>query len=183
LWKYQCINSVILGQIIEKASGLSLAKFTQKYLWQQINATSEAFWWQDQNHIIKAFCCFFATARDYAKIAITVLQGGKYFHNYVVTPQYISQMFTPNLHLKNKYGDTVNYFGLHAWLTYYKGLRINYFRGMYGQYIILIPQKNAAIIHLGFKQVPPSRKHLPQDFKDYLAIGLDILNQSNYSAM
>jgi len=176
IMEYQCVNSLLLGQIIEHTSGIPIAQFAQKYLWNKIGATHDAFWTTDKNGITRTFCCFYATARDYAKMGLLVLNNGKYIDGtYVLPDDYIQRMTSPNTFLKNKKGETVDYYGYQMWITHYKGYTIPYFRGMFGQYVFIVPGKNAVIVRLGDKRTEQMKNHTPIDAFIYLEAAFDIL--------
>lgn len=46
----------------------------------------------------------------------------------------------------------MDYYGFQIWIMNYKGMRNPYFRGMLGQYVIAIPEKNAIVVRLGHKK-------------------------------
>ncbi|HNP98339.1 MAG TPA: hypothetical protein PKK99_04760, partial [Bacteroidia bacterium] len=57
-------------------------------------------------------------------------------------------------------GAPVEYYGYQCWLTNYQDHPIVYARGIYGQYIIVIPDQRMIIVRLGKKQgqkIPPNR--------------------------
>ena len=56
---------------------------------------------------------------------------------------------TANL-LDEKGNKNVNY-GYQFWMTNYKNMHIYYARGLWGQYVICIPEKNMIVVRLGRK--------------------------------
>ena len=55
---YQSGNTQLLGFVIKKATGMSVAEYAEEKLWKRIGAESEAFWSMDREEgDEKAFCC------------------------------------------------------------------------------------------------------------------------------
>ncbi len=175
-FSYKCINSILLGQILEKASGMSVTDFAYKYLWQPLGSESDALWSTDKNGIVKVFCCFYATPRDYARLGMLILNGGVINGNVIVSKDYLDQMISPALYLRDNTGDSVYYYGYHIWITRYRGLTIPYMQGMFGQYVFIIPEKNAVVVRLGEKRSRQMVHHTPIDVEIYLNAAFDILN-------
>ena len=46
----------------------------------------------------------------------------------------------------------MDYYGFQIWIMHYKEMRFPAFRGLGGQYMFVIPQKNAIVIRLGHKR-------------------------------
>lgn len=58
----------------------------------------------------------------------------------------------------------------------YKGQQNPYFRGMLGQYIVAIPEKNAIIVRLGHKKDEERIRETTRDVYRYMDIGTKILD-------
>ncbi len=52
-------------------------------------------------------------------------------------------------HVPDKQGMAVDYYGYQWWIYPMEGHRIFYARGILGQYILVIPEKNMVIVRLG----------------------------------
>jgi len=148
-WKYQCGNTLLLSMILEKSTGVSIYKYAEEKLWKPIGATSNALWGKDTSiGTTKAFCCFYATPRDFAKLGLLVLNKGNYNGQQIVPTEYINTMTQPATWLKNKRKD-VKFYGLHIWRAKYHRDYIPYFSGMFGQYIFIFPKENAVVVRFG----------------------------------
>ncbi len=178
-FSYKCINSILLGMILAKAAQTPLNEFIEKHLWTPMGAEHDALWITDKKGIVKSFCCLYATARDYAKFGLVLLNKGQFNGNQIVSQQYIQQMLTPASNLHDKNGDPVDYYGLHIWFTHYRGKTIPYIRGMFGQYIFILPEENAIFVRLGSKHKITTGNQTPQDAFLYLDTGYKILDQLN----
>jgi CubicO group peptidase (beta-lactamase class C family) len=167
-FNYQSGNSQLLGYIVEKATGKSVSEYTQEKIWKRIGTEHEAYWSLDkENGDEKAFCCLYATARDFGRLGKLILQEGKYGKQQVIPLWYMKEIYNvPSLTTEENVPN--QRYGLHIWT--YKGETnpIYYCRGIKGQYIISIPNENLVIVRLGLKRddnfVIPEEQKKNKDF-------------------
>jgi CubicO group peptidase (beta-lactamase class C family) len=160
-----------------KATGKSVTQYATEKLWQPLHMEQQALWSTDHaNGMEKAFCCLSATARDYAKLGQLVLQGGRWDSTQVIPAAYIKEATSPATYLLNKKNQPVNHYGYQFWIMHHKNLTIPYFCGIIGQFIFVIPEKNAVIVRLG-ANVANSLDDNEQytDGFEYVDAGLSIL--------
>lgn len=149
IFKYQSGNSQLLGFILEAATGQNISAYCQKKLWKPIGATSPAHWSLDkENGDEKAFCCLYATTRDFARIGELILHKGRLGNKQIISEQYMNEMCTP-APLTTEEGIPNTRYGLHIWMTKYKGKDIIYCRGILGQYVAAIPQDGIVFVRTG----------------------------------
>ncbi|MBC5775665.1 serine hydrolase [Pontibacter sp. KCTC 32443] len=148
-FSYKSGDTQILGMVVEAATGKSLSRYAEDKLWKPLGAEHDAEWSVDNpTGIEKAYCCFFSNARDFARIGKLYLQNGVWDGDTIVDPAYVRASLTPN-GLQNSSGQPADY-GYQWWLLpNYKGQNIFYARGILGQYIIVIPEKEIIIVRLG----------------------------------
>ena len=151
-FNYQSGNSQILGFIIEKATGKSINEYAAEKLWIPLGARNDAFWSLDkEGGDEKAFCCMYATARDYALLGQVILNKGFYNGAQIVPEWYMKKMLeTPYMTTKEKVPNMR--YGWHTWVYKNRGNPVYYCRGLMGQYMIAIPNKNRVIVRLGTKR-------------------------------
>jgi CubicO group peptidase (beta-lactamase class C family) len=177
VWNYQSVSTQVLGNILVKATGKSVTQYATEKLWQPLHMEQQALWSTDHaNGMEKAFCCLSATARDYAKLGQLVLQGGRWDSTQVIPAAYIKEATSPATYLLNKKNQPVNHYGYQFWIMHHKNLTIPYFCGIIGQFIFVIPEKNAVIVRLG-ANVANSLDDNEQytDGFEYVDAGLSIL--------
>ena len=76
--------------------------------------------------------------------------------------------------LLEKDGTANNRYGYSWWLMDYNNLEIFYARGILGQYIVVIPEKDLVIVRLGHKRSKvPGAKH-PADVFMYIDAALSL---------
>jgi len=175
-FKYLSGNTQLLAFIIAKASGKSISQYAYEKLWLPLGAENEALWYLDhEGGFEKSYCCFTSTARDLAKIGQMVMQRGKWNGKQIVSEAYIEAMLKPASHLLDENHKPVDFYGFQWWMTRYKDLDIKYARGIYGQYIILIPEKNTVIVRQGHKRDKEKIGEHPADFFKYIDMVLPML--------
>lgn len=149
-YKYISSDTQVLGLVISNAAGMSLSEFAAKYLWSPLGAEKNALWSLDKaNGTEKAFCCFFATARDFSRIGLLLLNNGSFFDQSVVSAGFISDMTSANA-LPDNNNEYTDYYGWQIWLLPdYEEYGAYYARGIYGQFIIVIPALEIVVVRLG----------------------------------
>lgn len=157
-FEYTDIQTLLLGAVLQEATGMPVSDYASQKLWQPLHAEHDALWsFYRQDGYQKAFCCFSATARDYARLGQLVLQQGRWNEKQIVPQAYLQEATQPRTDLMH-YPETdfVNYsYGYQFWMLrvlteddtrVHKGA---YFAGHRGQYIITIPEKNMVVVRVG----------------------------------
>lgn len=170
-YDYASGNSQILGFILKEASGLYPAEFVEKYIWSAINTENQLMWSLDhEKGVEKAFCCIYATTRDYARFGQLLLNKGSWKNREVVSSDILNQLTTP----MNK--ETPQY-GLHFWLLDDPENPAIYARGILGQYIIAIPSLDMVVVRTGHERkdkYPVEKNNYkslhPKDLFTYISI-------------
>ena len=151
---YQSGNSQILGFILEEATGVTLTEYMYTKIWQPIGANSNAYWSLDrEDGDEKAFCCLYASAQDFALLGQLVLHNGNLNGKQIISQSFLKEMVkTPYLTTDD---DVSNMrYGWHIWIYKNEGNPVYYFRGLKGQYIIVVPHQNRVIVRIGEKRGP-----------------------------
>ncbi|MGI0119995.1 serine hydrolase domain-containing protein [Zooshikella sp. RANM57] len=179
-FRYASINTQILAEVLEKATGVTISKYAATKLWQPIGATQPALWSLDQaNGEEKAFCCFFSNAQDFARIGQLILNRGQWQDQQVVPYQYLVDALRPARYLKDhKDGQEVDFYGYHFWLTTYKHMEVVIVQGIKGQYILVIPAMNAVVVRLGEKKSAHRTRYMADDMFNYLDITMSVLKKN-----
>lgn len=174
-FKYLSGNTQVLGLILEKVTGKTLAEYASETLWKPLNAEHESLWnLDDEGGMEKAFCCYYATARDYARIGQLVLNGGKWNGQQVIDADYLAKAIAPTdlPHYESKQQNK-NY-GYQWWSGTHRGIDFTYARGIKGQYIIVVPERKAVIVRTGRTRGSKDSSDHPVDLYDWIDGGLDV---------
>jgi CubicO group peptidase (beta-lactamase class C family) len=159
IFDYKSGDTQVLSFVLEKATGMKLSKYVEQKLWEPLGAVNDAIWSLDKKDgDEKAYCCLNSNAREFARLGSLYLHEGNWKGNQLIDSSYVKAALSSH-GLKNREGNEVNYYGYQIWLTpNYKGQNNFYFRGILGQYVVVIPEKKVVMVRLGKKRgdrVPP----------------------------
>ena len=181
VFRYASGNTQVLGMVLTKATGLTLSKYASIKLWSKIGAEQDAFWNLDRKGgMEKAFCCFYATPRDFGRIGQLYLNGGQWNGESILSPSFIEEALSPVL-LPDIWLNRLNdVYGLHWWLAKHRGMDFFYARGIRGQYIICNKEHRLVIVRMGHKRNPVDHQlgH-PPDLFDHINAALEIIISSS----
>ncbi|HEY9125320.1 MAG TPA: serine hydrolase [Bacteroidales bacterium] len=91
-FRYLSANTQLLAFILEKATGKSVSEYASEKIWRPLGASKDALWSLDNaNGNEKAYCCFNAIARDFARIGQLVLNKGRWNGKQIISEKYIKQ--------------------------------------------------------------------------------------------
>ena len=155
----------ILALVIMNATGMTLSEYASEKFWKPMGAKNDALWSLDhENGLEKAYCCFNSNARDFARWGQLILNNGRWNGKQLISETYLNQATTPAAYLEDEDGNAVDYYGFQWWIINYKGFKIPYMRGILGQYVFAIREKNAVVVRLGHKRseelIGPNRKDI-----------------------
>ncbi len=155
-FEYQSGATQLLGMIVMKATGKSLAEYASEKLWKPMGANHAAKWHLDNEDGIElAFCCFNSNARDFARFGKLMLNNGNWNGNQILDSAFVSLAVRPY---------AVPYYGHGFWIDDSYGTHIFYQRGILGQYIISIPEHDLIIVRLGHHREENINMH-PADLR------------------
>lgn len=175
VFEFKGIDVQLLALVLESATHQKVSSYASDKLWKPMGARHDALWSIDKpGGSEKAFCCFHAGARDFARFGQLILYRGKWNEKQLISESYLNQALAPASHLTDIQGNRVEYYGWHWWLADYKGYRIFYMRGVCGQYVMVIPQLHTVIVRLGQKPPAEPMDGIPADFYTWIDAGLDL---------
>ena len=78
VFNYNTGESNLVGGIVRAAVGNNLATYAEQKIWQAFGMEHDASWSIDDDHGVElGGCCINATLRDYARIGLFALRGGR----------------------------------------------------------------------------------------------------------
>ncbi|MFK8052794.1 MAG: serine hydrolase domain-containing protein [Woeseiaceae bacterium] len=159
---YANANTQYLAWVIEEASGMRYGDFLAQKLWQPLGNAEARLWLDHPNGMPRASCCLQASARDWLRIGLLLLNSGTIDGRTIVSADWVEKMTQPS---------TVNpNYGFQIWLgsphqpkrTYYKELKVFvpakdafarddvfYFDGSGGQRVYVVPSERLVIVRIG----------------------------------
>ena len=147
-FEYQSGATQLLGLILEQVTGKHLAELASDWLWKPLGMEAPALWSLDKAEGRELnFCCFNARARDFGRLGLFVMHNGRSMEgNQQVDSSFLSMARTP---FASNGKVLTPYYGHSFWIGSVDGIDFQYFQGMKGQYIVLIPSKNMVVVRTG----------------------------------
>ena len=174
VFKYYSCNTQLLAFILESVTGKSINEYASEKLWIPMGAKYPALWNTDtKGGDEKAFCCINSNARDFARIGKLYMNNGNWNGTQIIDSTYVSQA-TSAADLLDKDGNKNLNYGYQFWITNYKDLDIYYARGLWGQYVICIPDKDMIIVRLGRKYGKSLEDGHHEDFYQFIDAALEM---------
>ena len=96
-FNYDNKNTILLGMIIEAATGKSLPDFFGEQIWSKIGASSDFMWAGTKNNIIGAEGWSASIPRDFAKIGLLVANEGIINGEQIINKEWIKQQTTKQI--------------------------------------------------------------------------------------
>ena len=153
VFNYNGGGIIILGEIINNASGLTVEEFAKTYLFKQLGINSSQ-WYQFNNGVYAIEGSLSLRPRDMLKFGILYLQNGIWQGKEVLSKEWInksSNLYKNNNGIKIPIEDSgKNGYGYTWWITTHKlkGEKINMYRanGWGGQTIMVFPDVKMVVV-------------------------------------
>ncbi len=109
-FRYSNVNSLLLGMVLERATGRRYAELLDALIWRPLGAGPARVWLDRPGGTAKTYCCLLATARDWARVGLLLVRQGRVAGRQVVGRRWVEHMLRPSPLEQN--------YGLHVWLGY-----------------------------------------------------------------
>lgn len=162
-YKYLSGNVELLGMIIEKATGQKLSNYLSESFWKPLGMQSDALWQLDsqKDGLEKTYCCIASNARDFARFGKLYKDSGNWNGNQLLDSSFVQTSIHPRF--------SGSPYGYGFWLSDYLEKHIFVMRGIFGQYVITIPEDNLIIVRLGHNRGERIKeKPFTADFYTYI---------------
>ncbi len=146
-FQYKTIDTAVLGWLVERAAGTSVAAYTEQCLWEPLGAEADGFYIMDgAPGIGREFsgAGFNATLRDYARFGQMVLNEGVADGRRIVSEDWILQSTRPSGSEDIRRGG----YGL-QWWTMGNSKAFSAI-GLQGQYIYIDPDTDTVVVKLSY---------------------------------
>ncbi len=166
----------IMAEVIEAAYRRPLDELVREKIWTPLGCEHDAYWGKDRTDgDFKAFCCLYATARDFGRIGQMYLDSGMWHGKQIVPRDYWQASITPAKLLdKGKPNARYGYFW---WLAEIDGKPIHYCRGFHGEYVVVIPHERLVFVRTGMKREEVNAEGHPQDVFQWIAIARELASR------
>ena len=153
---YAGIETEILGLIVARAEGKSLAEQLESRIWQPMGAEADATWMLDPTGQEAAYCCFHAVLRDWARLGLMLAHDGAWNGRQIVPRQWLLDATTVQAPwLAPRVATPFMGYGYQLWL--FPGPRRQFaLLGIHGQAVYVDPTAHLVLVHTAVR-VKPSR--------------------------
>lgn len=146
-FQYKTIDTAVLGWLVERATGMSLAAYTEECLWEPLGAESDGFYIMDgPPGVGREFsgAGFNASLRDYARFGQMILNNGVADGRRIVSADWIRQSTMPSHKEDNRRGG----YGLQWWTL----ANTDAFSaiGLQGQYVYIDPDTQTVVVKMSY---------------------------------
>ena len=163
----------IMAEVLEAAWKLPLDELVAEKIWTPLGCEHPAYWGKDRAEgDFKAFCCLYATARDFGRIGQLYLDSGMWKGREIVPRDFFLASVTP-AKVMDKGRPNARY-GYFWWLAELDGKPIHYCRGFHGEYVVVIPHEDLVLVRTGMKREEVNEEGHPQDVFHWIAIAREL---------
>ena len=145
VWQYNNFHPLLLGLVLERATGMSVSEYMASRLWQPLGAVGDATWNLDStgSGFEKLESGINARAVDYARFGVLFLHGGDWNGTRIVSEDWVQAATAADITT-----DPANHYQFFWWLDLERPGRF-YALGKYGQYIYVAPDADTVVVRLG----------------------------------
>lgn len=97
-FRYLTLNTAVLGQVIEKATGMPIANYMSERIWKPLGAEADAFWMADGppgTGTAMNGMGYNATLRDYGRVGLMMLHSGKANGRQIIPAAWVGESTVP----------------------------------------------------------------------------------------
>ena len=135
---YKTGETDMAGILVANATHKGLAQYMAEKLWQPYGMERDAIWMVDRGSMERGGCCISMTLRDYARVGLFMLDGGKIGSKQVLPPWYVQEA-TSNQLKPPATGD----YGYFWWGRGNDGYSA---QGIFGQQIRIVPKEKLIVV-------------------------------------
>ena len=171
-------STQIMSEVLEAAYGQPLDVLVREKIWGPLGCEHDAYWGKDrEDGDFRAFCCLYATARDFGRIGQLYLDSGMWNGKQIIPREYWLASITPaDLEDNGKRNERYGYFW---WLAELDGKPIHYCRGFHGEYVVVIPDEDLVFVRTGMKREEVNTEGHPNDVYQWIAIARELASRKS----
>jgi CubicO group peptidase (beta-lactamase class C family) len=144
-WHYNNYNPLLLGMVLERATGMSVSEYLSTRLWQPLGAESDATWSLDSERsgFEKMESGLNAAPADYARFGLLFLHEGEWNGRRIVPREWADAAVAADTET-----DPAGHYQYFWWIDTERAGRY-YALGNFGQYVYVAPDADAVIVRNG----------------------------------
>lgn len=142
-WNYSTGDARVVSKIIQEATGTKLSDYAEQHLFSPLGIRSVE-WPTDSSETSFGGTGVLMKPRDIAKIGYLYLKDGKWGNRQLLPDGWVKESTTPYVDTKGNF-DGAKY-GYYFWLKEVGGFDTYRGMGLYGQYMVVIPDLDLVVI-------------------------------------
>ena len=144
-WHYNNYNPLLLGMVLERATGMTVSEYMATRLWQPLGAEADATWSLDavRPGFEKMESGLNAAPADYARFGLLFLHGGEWNGKRIVSEEWVHAATAANTS-----SDPAGEYQYFWWVDVERPGRF-YGLGNLGQYLYVAPDADTVIVRNG----------------------------------
>ena len=145
-FEYNNYNPLLVGLILERATGMPVARYLQEKLWKPMGMEADGSWSLDstKSGFEKMESGVNARAGDFARFGMLFAKEGNWEGEHLISQRWVEESTRPDV----SRDPSLNY-QYFWWVDTPDGRNHFSARGNYGQYIYVAPEKDLVIVRLG----------------------------------
>jgi CubicO group peptidase (beta-lactamase class C family) len=145
-FEYNNYNPLLVGMILERATGMHVARYLQQELWRPMGMEADGSWSLDskKDGFEKMESGVNARARDFARFGMLFAKEGNWRGKQLISRGWVEQSTRPDSSM-----DPSQDYQYFWWVNTPNGKNHFSAQGNYGQYIDVAPEKDLVIVRLG----------------------------------
>ena len=148
LFEYNNVNSMLLGEILEVATGKKADILLEERILNKIGIENKTLWLDEAQNVL-TYCCVDMSARDYAKFGQLFSNGGSWDGEQIISKELIDETFQYVWDTPNWWTDEKRGYSLHWWVSRYnEKSKIFNASGRFGQYIFVDPKNDIVFVRI-----------------------------------
>jgi CubicO group peptidase (beta-lactamase class C family) len=145
-FEYNNYNPLLVGMILERATGRSVSQYLQEKLWKPLGMEANGSWSLDSKNsgFEKMESGVNARARDFARFGMLFAKEGSWEGRQLISREWVEESTRPDA-----ITDPLLEYQYFWWVDTPHGRNHFSARGNYGQYVYVAPEKDLVIVRLG----------------------------------
>ena len=166
-WHYNNFNPLLMGLVLERATGTSVSEYMERHLWQPMGAEADGSWSLDRegSGFEKLESGGNAVARDYGRFGYLVAHGGRVGDRQVVSAGWVREATAFDTSR-----DPADHYQYWWWVDTERPGRF-FARGNLGQFVYVDPATDVVVVRLGRHDGGEHWVELLRDVADRVAAG------------
>lgn len=160
---YKSGDNMLLATALRRSlNGETITAYLQRRVWNPLGMESGGLWNTDGDQE-KSWCCLAATARDFGKIGMLYLRGGRWGNGRIVNEEWVRNATTVTEN------DGASWKYRFQWWHPFRDRSLYMMSGHLGQYVFVNPETRVVVVRLGTSRGGLS----PEQWMDLLAFVSD----------